>query len=169
MNILVMVLRVIHILSGVFWVGSALLFGYFITPTVAAIAEAGPKFMAHIVTRARVTLAITTSAILTVLAGSWLYWIDSRGFTSSWTTAGPGWGFGIGGLFGLAGFFTGILVGKNVTLLGNMAARIQGKPSEAQLGQILAAQKQLKIIAPLSTVFLILALVCMATARFWSF
>lgn len=167
MNTLIVTLRLIHILSGVFWVGSSVILGFFITPTVAATSEAGQKFMAHLVTRARITGAITLSAILTVLAGSWLYWIDSNGFTSKWISAGPGWGFGIGGLLGLIGLVFGFLVGKNVSTLGNLAAQIQGQPSHEQLGIIQAAQKQLRVVAPISTFALILALICMATARYW--
>jgi uncharacterized membrane protein len=167
MKILVLTLRLVHILSGVFWVGSSVFLGFFVTPTVAAISEAGQKFMAHLVTRARITGAITISAILTVLAGSWLYWIDSNGFTSKWTSAGPGWGFGIGGLLGFIGLAFGFLVGKNVGILGNLAAQIQGPPNPEQLGKIQAAQKQLKVVAPISTFALILALICMATARYW--
>jgi len=169
MTTLVPALRLVHILSGAFWFGSSLIFGYFVKPTAAAIGEAGQKFMAHVVTRARVTLAITVSAILTVVAGSWLYWIDSDGFTSQWTSAGPGWGFGIGGIFGFIGFLTGLMVGRNVSLLGNLAARLQGPPNPEQLRQIQAAQKQLQVIAPVSTVFLVLSMICMATARYWSF
>ncbi|MCL4527812.1 MAG: hypothetical protein M1282_00170 [Chloroflexi bacterium] len=167
MNYLVIVLRLIHILSGVFWVGGSLIITFFISPTVAATAEAGQKFMAHLVTRAKVTLRITAAAILTVLAGGWLYWLDSGGLTSGWTTSATGWGFGIGGVLAIVGLIFGVLVGKNVSLLGGMASKIQGKPTPEQMSQIQAAQKQLKFVAPVSTTALILALVCMATARYW--
>ena len=43
MEYLKIVLRLNHILSGVFWVGSSIILGFFITPTVAATAEAGQK------------------------------------------------------------------------------------------------------------------------------
>jgi uncharacterized membrane protein len=169
MNILMVVLRLIHILSGVFWVGSSVIFVFYITPTVAATADSGQKFMSHLITKARITAAITVSAILTVLAGSWMYWIDSAGFTSKWVTAGAGTGFGIGGLLGIIGLVFGLLVGKNVTMLGMIGSQVQGKPTEEQMRKIQAAQTQLKVVAPISTFALILALVCMATARYWVF
>ena len=169
MNTLIMILRAIHILAGVFWVGSSIILGFFISPTVAATADAGQKFMAHLVTKSQITMRITISAILTVLAGGWLYWIDSQGFSSAWTRSGPGWGFGIGALLALVGMIFGILVGKNVSTLGTLASQIQGKPTDEQMKTILAAQKQLSTVSPVSTVALILALVCMATARYWLF
>lgn len=169
MDTLVLVLRLIHILGGVFWVGSSVILGFYIAPTVAATAESGQKFLAHLVTRARITVRITEAAVLTVLAGGILYWIDSQGLTSAWQRSGPGVGFGLGGLFALVGMAFGILVGKNTSLLGNMVGQIQGKPSPEQLTKMQAAQKQLAYAAPISTVALIVALICMATARYWLF
>jgi uncharacterized membrane protein len=169
MNVLVIALRLIHVVSGVFWVGSAVIFGFFISPSVAATADSGQKFMAHLVTKTRLTAAITGSAILTVLAGGSLYWIDSQGLTSPWQSSGPGVGFGIGALFALVGLVFGILVGRNVNILGTLASQIQGKPTSEQMGKIQAAQKQLAYASPISTISQILALVCMATARYWRF
>jgi uncharacterized membrane protein len=169
MNYLLLALRLIHILSGVFWVGSSILFGVFISPTVAATADAGQRFMAHIVTKTRLISMIIGSAILTVLAGSALYWIDSQGLTSPWQSSGPGVGFGIGGLFALIGIVFGIMVGRNINILGKLASQIKGKPTDEQMGQIQAAQKQLGYAGPISMVALIIALVCMATARYWLF
>jgi len=167
MNTLVIVLRLIHIVGGVFWVGSSVVLGFFISPTVAATAEAGQKFMTHLVTRTKITIRITIAAILTVLAGGWLYWIDSGGFTSGWTNSVTGWGFSIGAILGIVGFVFGALVGKNTHMLGTIASKVQGKPTSEQMNQIQAAQRQLAVVAPISTFALILALVCMATARYW--
>jgi len=167
MNYLVIVLRLLHIVGGVYWVGSSIILTFFITPSVEATAQAGQKFLAHLVTQGKITLRITASAVLTVLAGGWLYWIDSGGLTSGWTHSAAGWGFGIGGLLGVIGLILGAWVGKIVGVLGRLASHLQGKPTPEQMSEIQAAQKQLKVVAPLSTFALILALACMATARYW--
>ena len=83
MNFLMIVLRLLHIISGVVWVGAGLIMFFFIGPTLGATAEAGQKFAQHLMTKTRFTAVITTSAILTVLAGFGMYWIDSDGFTST--------------------------------------------------------------------------------------
>jgi uncharacterized membrane protein len=168
-NTLVMVLRLLHILSGVFWAGSAILFGFVISPAISATAEAGQKVLAHLVTKARISATIAYSAILTVLAGGGLYWIDSQGFTSPWQRSGPGVGFGIGGLAALVALVFGLLVGKNTNILGRVAAEIHGKPSPEQLTRIRAAAKQLGYAGPISSTAVLIALVCMATARYWAF
>ncbi|MBI2759561.1 MAG: hypothetical protein HYX49_12915 [Chloroflexi bacterium] len=169
MNYLVIVLRLIHILAGMFWVGGSILFKFFIGPTVAATGETGQKFMAHMVTKAKITAHITAAAILNVLAGGWLYWLDAQGFTSAWWKSSTGIGFGVGGLLGLVGWVFGIMVGVNTAKLGTLASQIQGKPSSEQMSQIQAAQKQLAYASPISAYALILALIFMATARYWSF
>ncbi len=166
MNYLVIVLRLIHILGGVFWVGRSLFLGIFISPTVASTAEAGQRFMGHLVTKTKVTTAITIAAILTALAGVFLYWIDSNS-TSGWSYTLEGFGYSIGAIFGIIGFVFGVMVGRNIGLLGKMASVVQGKPTPEQLGKIQAAQKQLKIVTPISLISLILALACMAIAGSW--
>ena len=167
MNYLVVILRLTHILSGVFWVGGSVVLAFFITPAVAANGEAGQKLMVHLINKARIATRIAIAAILTVLAGGWLYLIDSQGLTSSWQYSGPGWGFGIGALFALIGLIFGLMVGINSNKIGKVAAEITGKPTTDQLNIMQAAQKQLSYASPISTVALILALICMATARYW--
>jgi uncharacterized membrane protein len=169
MNLLVIALRIVHILGGVFWVGSAIFNTLFLGPAVGATAEAGQKVVAHLVTKARLTTMISAAAGITVLAGGALYWIDSQGLTSLWTRSGPGTGFGLGALFALVGLVFGSIVGRDMSTLVSVASQISGKPTPEQLGKIQAAQRQLAYAGPATTITLLLALVCMATARYWLF
>jgi uncharacterized membrane protein len=98
MNVLVIVLRILHISGGVFWVGASLVTGIFISPAVAVTGDAGLKVLAHLIIKARFSTAITVAAVVTVLAGGTPYWIDSQGLTSKWTLSGPGLGFALGGV-----------------------------------------------------------------------
>ena len=167
MNVLTIILRLIHILSGVFWVGGPMINTFFLSPAVAATGEAGQKMMGYMVTKGRLTVRLTAAAILTVLAGGILYWRDSGGLTSAWTSSAAGWGFGIGAILALVGLATGLMVGQNVMKLGKIAAAAQGKPSAQQIAEMQAIQKQMSMTAHISTGVLILALACMATARYW--
>ena len=169
MDYLKITLRLIHVVAGAFWFGSAMMMGFFISPTVAATAEAGQRFMGYLIGKARLHVKISIAAILTTLAGLWLYWIDSNGFTSAWTKAGPGLVFGIGGVFGLIGLIFGLLIGKNISALVKIGSQVQGKPTPEQMSQIQAAQKQLGFVGPVSSFSLIIAVVCMAIARYLVF
>lgn len=168
MNALIIVLRLIHIIGGVFWVGTALLMTFFITPSIQATAEAGQKFLGHLLTKTLLGQVHGLSAVLTVLAGASLYWIDSQGFTSDWMTSGAGLGFGIGGLFGLLGVITSIIHALNLRALAT-AAQVQGEPTPEQMDKIQAAQKRLSVVGRVDAAVLILALIFMATARYWHF
>jgi hypothetical protein len=148
---------------------SSITFFFYVAPAIAATAESGQEFVAHLVTQARITTAIAAAAVLTVLAGSWLYWIDSQGLTSPWQNSGPGVGFGFGGLFAFVGLIFGLLVGKNTSVLGHLAASIQGKPTPEQLSAIASARKQLASAGPIGNAAMIVAVLCMATARYWLF
>jgi len=167
MHTLTIVLRLLHILGGAFWFGSAMMMSFFISPAVAATSDAGQRFMGHLVTRARIVTVISALAGLTVLAGAALYWIDSNGFTSAWTTSGAGLVFGIGGVFGFIGFIFGLQIGTNTKRLVRIGSEVQGKPTPDQMNQIQAAQKRLRVAGPISAYSLIVAMICMSVARYW--
>ena len=168
MNILIVVLRLIHIIGGVFWVGTALIMAFFITPSIQVTAEAGQRFLGHLITKTPLGPIHGLSAILTVLAGVSLYWIDSQGFTSDWMTSASGLGFGIGGIFGFFGVITSIVHALNLRSLAG-ATQSQGKPTPEQMDKIQATQKRLGVIGRVDSIVLLLALSFMATARYWRF
>ncbi len=167
MHYLIVILRLLHVVGGAFWFGSAIMLGFFISPTVAATADAGQRFMAHLVKESRLVTAISIMAGLTILAGAGLYWIDSQGLTSEWSRTGTGLIFAIGGVLGLIGFIFGVQIGTNLKKIVKIGSEIQGKPTAEQAGQIQAAQKRLRVVGPVSAYALILAVICMAVARYW--
>ena len=169
MNNLMIVLRLIHIIGGVFWIGTSLLFDFFIIPSVRASGEAGQKSLGILITKTHLGEAHGISAILTALAGVSLYWIDSQGFTSAWVSSAAGLGFGFGSIFGVLGFITGILGALPLRTLAETAAQIQGSPTPEQKDKIQMAQNRLIVIGRIDSAVLILALIFMATARYWRF
>jgi uncharacterized membrane protein len=169
MNTLVLVLRLLHIIGGVVWVGGALAMNYFVAPTMRATGDAGKQFAGHLMGKTRFTAIMTHAAFATIIAGFWLYGIDSNWFTSDWQSSGPGIGFGIGALFALIGLFTGIMNGNNNKAMGRLGAAIQGKPTPEQAAKLGAIQKQQGWVVPVNTYSLILAVILMAVARYLRF
>lgn len=172
MNVLVIVLRLLHILSGVFWVGAALMFTFFISPTVGATKEAGQSFMRHFMGNTKINLVIWTSAITTVVAGAFLYWLDSEGFTSAWMHSGPGIGFGVAGGFAFLGLIVGIVQNRNSNALAKLGGQIQSQgkpPSPEQASRLQSLGKALALGGKLNVAFLILATIGMASARYLRF
>ena len=169
MNLYLIVLRLVHIVAGIIWGGGALIMEFFISRSVAATGEAGKQFMQDLMNRLRMHRFMTAMAILTILAGTLLYWHDSNGFTSAWMKGGAGTGFTIGAVFGLIAFIFGAIFGANNAKLGEIGAQIQGKPTEEQLTQIQAIQKRIKTVSPIHTYSMILAMLFMAVARYITF
>lgn len=169
MMYLIWFLRIVHILGGIFWVGGTLMMAFFIAPTIGATAEAGQKFVGHMMNNLKFSARMSAAAGLTILAGFILYWIDSDGFTSAWMSSGAGTGFGIGAGFALIGFVFGILVGRTLKKVAQLGAQMQGKPSPEQIAQLQALQKQQATYTNITALALILATIFMAIARYLVF
>ena len=166
---LIWFLRIVHILAGIIWVGGALTMAFFIAPAVGATAEAGQKFVGHLMGNLKFSSRMSAAAGLTILAGFILYWIDSDGFTSAWMTSGAGRGFGIGAAFALAGLVFGIQVGRITKSMAQLGGQIQGKPSAEQMQQMGALRKQQVTYSNVNAVLLVLAVIFMAIARYFVF
>lgn len=166
MDIYLLVLRLVHVFGGIFWVGGALFMNFFIGPTIGATALAGKQFAGYLMLRTRLVTVMTTAATLTLLAGGLLYWRDSQGLTSLWMYAGSGIGYGIGGVAGLTGGVFGIMFGQLNRKMALIGSGIKGEPTPDQLSQLQKIQKQLKVAAPIHVVSVIIAAIFMATARY---
>ena len=166
---LIWFLRIVHILAGIIWVGGALIMAFFIAPAVGATAEAGQKFVGHLMGNLKFSSRMSAAAGLTILAGFILYWIDSDGFTSAWMSSGAGRGFGIGAAFALVGLVFGIQVGRVTKSMAQLGAQMQGKPSAEQMQQMGALRKQQLTYSNVNAVLLVLAVIFMAIARYLVF
>lgn len=163
-------LRLIHILSGVFWIGSAFVMAAFIEPTIRATAPESQKVMGHLSGPRRFPLWISVAAVLATLSGVILYWGDSEGFRSvGWMSSATGVTFTIGGISGLAAFVIGFVMAKPAgDGIAALARQIQagGKPpTPEQLGVMAALQNQLALSGRLTSILLIIALIAMAVAQ----
>jgi uncharacterized membrane protein len=97
----VLVFRLIHIVSGVFWVGGAIFIAMFLLPTLRSVGPAGGPVMSYLVQVRKLPLYMMGAAILTVLSGLGLYRRDSAGFVGTWVRSGTGLVFSLGALLGL--------------------------------------------------------------------
>jgi hypothetical protein len=166
MDILTIVLRIIHIFAGVFWVGSAWLFAFFLGPTTQALGADGGKFMGHLLSKMRLSVYITVAAGLTVLAGLILFFMH---YGIAGLSTPVGFVFGMGGVFGLIGLgIGGGLVGPTsvkLMALGGQIAAAGKPPTSAQQAEMGALQKRLSSASLWNAIFVSIALLMMAAAR----
>ena len=95
---LMIVLRLIHIVFGAFWVGSAVFLALILEPRLRAL---GPTYQGPVMGAIAPVMgpAIGTAAVLTILAGIWMSVKLYSGRWDLWFSTG--WGYAI--LFGARG------------------------------------------------------------------
>ena len=163
MNIyLVWLLRIIHIVAGVVWVGGTLIMTFFIGPTVGATGEAGQKFVGHLMSNLKFSNRMAAASGLTILAGFILYFRGGAALMESRF----GIGLGIGALFALIGFVAGMFIGRTIKAMAELGAQMQGKPTPDQLKEMQALQRRQATVSMISTISVLLATVFMAIARY---
>ena len=166
MDIYLLLLRIVHIVAGAYWAGSAFLLTLYIAPAVTLAGSAGDKFMEKLVSGTLHIVAIGVSAGLTVLSGLLLYWRASGGLRSEWMSTGTGIMFTIGGLAGIIAFFSGAVIGANSRKLAIIEDSLHDAPSTEQAAEIAGLKKRLETLGAVSAILLLVALIAMATAQY---
>ncbi len=162
---LIWLLRIIHIVGGVFWVGGSLVMTFFVVPSIGAMGESSQKFIGHLMNNLKFSSRMAAASGLAVLAGLILFGLDARA-GASWARSSFAIGLSIGAGFAVIGFVAGILVNRSSRAMARLGAQFQGKPTSEQLAQMQTVQKQQATYSTLSSVTLVLAFVFMAIARY---
>jgi uncharacterized membrane protein len=172
MNIyLLLLLRLIHIVAGVGWVGGSVLNSLFVEPAARATAPESGKFMQYFIGRRRFNVFMAVTSGLTVLAGGLLFWHSSGGFQWVWMRSGPGLMFTVGSAVGIATWLWGLFLiaprAGRLSALGQAIDDAGGPPTPAQTIELRRLDKEMSIIGRVDFVLLLVALFAMATARYW--
>lgn len=159
------VLRFLHIVAGIIWAGGALMMNLVFGPTIAATGDAGRQFAGHLMTKTAFSKIMMFSGLTTVLAGTYLYGVNSNWFQSGWMMSGQGIGFGIGAVAGIIALVFGYMIGNVNGALAALGAQIQGKPTDAQMAQMGALRKRQVFVTTGNTITIIISVAMMASAR----
>jgi hypothetical protein len=169
----VMGFRIIHILAGTFWAGSAVLFAFFVQPTAASLGPAAAPFLNEFMTKRKAMRWIVVAATFTVVAGLFLYWRawHDLGSFGTWIGSAPGKVLTIGGAAAIFAYFFAIQgtvpTFKKMSALGKQVAATGGPPTPEQGAEMGKLGAKLRLYARATAIFLIVAVFCMATAREW--
>ena len=166
MDYYVLFLRIIHILGGAFWFGSAFVLTRFVAPAVTLAGPEGAKFMQKLVLGTRFVVVTATAAGLAVLTGLLLYWRASGGLSTDWMSTGTGIMFTIGALAGIIALGTGSAIGANSRKLATLGTSLQGPPSPEQAVEIAGLQSRLETLGAVTSILLLITLIAMATAQY---
>jgi hypothetical protein len=171
------VFRILHIVAGVLWVGSAFFLVAFLGPALGQVGPdvSGPLFQV-LVGKIKVPKRITVFATVAVAAG-WLLWLkdlrDYRWHVNNWVfhSGNLGLVLTIGAILATIAYFEGYFgVGKNVERIAELGGQIAasgGSPSPEQASTMQRLQADLKKHGQIDLVLLLLAVIAMSTARYW--
>ena len=169
MTWLTVVLRVIHIVGGVFWAGAVWVLARYIEPTAAAAGPEGGRFMQRFA-GSGYTAAVVSAGLGTIAAGVALLWMDSGGFQPAFMASRFGETISIGAASAILAAVVGIGLGaRNAMRLKAVGAAIQGQaggPTPEQLAQVQGIQTRLRLGGRIAAGLLVVTVVCMAVARY---
>jgi uncharacterized membrane protein len=167
----VLVLRLIHIGAGVFWVGAVFAFFLFVQPAATAVGPDAMKFSYQLLHHRRFSVAILAAAAITVLAGIWLLVITSNGLNPDLLFGASRLGYTVGGVVAIVTFGIGALyvLPRTTTVertLGVLLA--ERRPPTPEEQQTLArTARESRRAGWVVLIGLAIAVVAMATARLW--
>jgi len=169
MNYYVVLLRILHIGAGAYWVGSTLLLTMVITPALKETEASGQKFVDFLIKKKRFGTESAGAGGMAGVAGLLLYWRDSGGLTSAWMQSSVGIGFGVGAVLGLIAFIFGVLTDRKLKAMVQLREQFQDTPSDEQRTQLQMLGKQQSTYLYICAATLSLALWIMASARYFVF
>lgn len=162
--------RLIHILSGITWVGAVIFTACFLFPAMQGDPGTAGKVMAGLARR-RYMQVMPAVAILTILSGLWMIWVTSGGHLAMYLHTASGHTFTMAGGLGILGFLLGIFVarprGMQAMALGRQMATVTDPAERALLQERMEVlQRQSGMVTMAVTVLVLLAAAGMAIARY---
>lgn len=167
----VVALRIVHIATGVIWVGSLFVVVVFIQPSAATLGPAGAPFMSEL-RRRRFVDVVLIDAVFTVVAGAFLYWHAWHLFPSfeDWVGSRFGSSLTVGALLAIAGLVVAGAVTRptigRLVAIGKQVAESGGPPPPETAATIGGLQRRLVVAERVSFSLVLLAVVAMASARY---
>lgn len=167
----ILLLRLVHIGAGAFWVGAVFAFFLFVQPAAMAVAPSSMSFTHRLLHHRRFSAVILAAAVTTVVAGLWLLGIASNGFDPALLFDVSRLGFTVGGIAAIVTLAIGGLYVFPRTrtverTFGTLLA--DSRPPTPEEQQLLArTSRESRAAGWLVIVGLSIAVVAMATARYW--
>jgi uncharacterized membrane protein len=158
--VVLFVLRAIHVVGGILWVGGVVLTTTFLLPAAQAAGPAGQSMMKELMRR-KMTVYLIVVANLTVLAGIALYGMNMSATGGAWGHSPTGIGIGVGAVCGIIAVVIGMSVSSpSAKRLAAAGATL----SDAERARLI---RRLNLASKAVLTLLAVAALTMATARYY--
>jgi hypothetical protein len=166
----VITLRIVHVLSAIFWVGTLLFNSFFLFPAITASGPSAGPVMAALQKRGMM-IVLPIVGVLTILSGFTMLWIQSGGAMGAYAATRVGRVFTTAGGLALIAFVFGMLVARPSGIaVGRLAREVatagDAKQRETLQQRLSAMQRRVAWSSALVTVLVVAAAVGMAVARY---
>ncbi len=165
-----LVLRLVHILGGIFWVGSLMYTSFFLVPVVRSSPGVAGQIMAGLQKRRLFTI-LPIVALLTIASGLRLLMIASAGFESAYFSSDAGRTYSAGAVAAIVAFLLSVVVSRPAFVhVGRLSASLTTTTDEGGRQRITAEIQRLNRRATVANgivvALLLLTAAGMATARY---
>ncbi|HLA42729.1 MAG TPA: hypothetical protein VJZ27_04810 [Aggregatilineales bacterium] len=171
MDVLMIVLRLIHIFAGIFWIGVAMFMVGFVAPTVQKLGADGGKFMQGLVVHTPYGAAMGITATSTFLTGAIMFYKTSDSFNGDWLSTTQGIVLSIGVVAGTLAWGHGAAtLAPRVTRIKTFAEEISrqgGVPTAEQVTGLQTVGEEIGTHSRISLVIAVVAVFCMASFRYF--
>ncbi len=141
MDPLIIVLRLIHVVSGALWVGMLTFSTFFLMPAIQEVGPDGGKVMAAVQRRGIMTI-MPLVALGTLISGIWLYIRDAAGRHAEFAQSPMGMAFGLGGLAAILAWVLGVAVMRPSMMKAMALGQGLGPSTAAEERQRVTAEAQ---------------------------
>ncbi len=172
MNLLMITMRIIHIFSGIFWVGVSFFNIGFLQPSVQATGSEGQSVMQHLTSKTRFTTVTYTAATLTLISGWVMYWSLFK-FRLTALASGYGLFLAIGGIAGTIAWIVALVFIRGIiSEMGAIGAAIRAQnspPNTEQAAQLQVLSRRMVSMGQWGVIFMTIAVLGMSIASYVRF
>ena len=159
----IIVLRLLHIVPGVLWVGGAVIFAWVVEPRVRALGPevAGPVMVA--VGRVMSPILLSLGGVTIIVGIVLIDRTPGRSFDQLFDT-GWGWAIGVGLITSLVGYAFGLAAWSRVRKILALVDAAEGPPGPEDRAERMRLGGQSRMLVRIATVFIVVAVGTMASA-----
>jgi hypothetical protein len=170
MDMILLILRLVHIVGGIFWVGAAMMMTFFLFPAMMGAGPAAGPVQAGLQKRGFMTV-LPIVALLTMVSGLAMIWRLSGGDIGVYARSSAGSAFTTAGGLAILGFVVGMVVARPNAMRAGGIMREMATTADAatreQLAALLPAVQRRSVVgSTVSTLLLMAAAAGMALARY---
>jgi hypothetical protein len=164
-QVLTIVLRLIHIIGGVFWVGAVLVVAGFLYP--ASQSPEGRGIMPLVMFRHKLGIWLGIASGLTMLSGFVMYGRVAMS-APGWARSRPAMALGLGGVLAIvASVIGGAVVSRAIERLGALGAQMQAGGNAAEIApEMSRLQRRVTTGTRIVAGLLVIVVATMAIARY---